>query len=266
MTTGIGQTLREARERRGLSLDDAAEDTRIRATNLAAIEQEDFDRLGGEVYVRGFIRSYAKCLQLDPEALLQQYRPTAEPAPAADAPTQVAQPLERTPRRGLGVIVAVLALAAIAGLAVLSDGATNEPTGLSQDPSADGTGSRADGEPGDQPDPGAGAATPATPAPPAPTPTPSGQVTTPAEGVRVVVETAERDVWLRALVDGDQVMTETLPPGSTETFQGQQQIRLRLGDAGAVELTVNGQPQGSLGGSGEPVWITIDADGDVTTG
>lgn len=267
MTTGIGQTLREAREQRGLSLDDAAEDTRIRATNLAAIEQEDFDRLGGEVYVRGFIRSYAKCLQLDPEALLQQYRPAAaEPAPAADAPASVPQPLERTPRRGLGAIVAVLALAAIAGLAVLSEDATNEPSGLSQDPAADGGGSQADDEPGDQPDPGAGGATPATPAPPAPTPTPSAQRTTPAAGVRVVLETGERDVWLRALVDGDQVMTETLPPGSTETFQGQQQIRLRLGDAGAVELTVNGQPQGSLGGSGEPVWITIDADGDVTTG
>lgn len=263
MTTGIGETLREAREQRGLSLDEAAEETRIRATVLAAIEQERFDQLGGDVYTRGFIRSYAKCLGLDPEPLLQHHLPPTEPATAAETPAPLGRdPLERTPRRGIGVVVALLALMAITGLAILGDAGTDEPVGINDDTMADA--GDPDAEPGDVASPGASPT-------PTPTPTPStspspDQPDGPAEGVRVVLETTDRDVWLRALVDGDQVLTETLPPGSTETFQGQDQIRLRLGDAGAVQLTVNGESQGSLGGPGEPVWVTITADGEVTIG
>lgn len=260
MTTGIGETLRETREQRGVTLDEAAEETRIRATHLAAIEQEDFDRLGGDVYVRGFIRSYAKCLGLDPEPLLQQHLPAPEPATGADAPAPISRGgLERTPQRGIGVVLALLALMAITGLAILGDVASDDPADLDEDSLAD---------TGDV-DPADGAASPGASPTPTPTPTasPSPSPTrAPAEGVRVVLHTVERDVWLRALVDGEQVLTDTLPPGATRTFHGQEQIRLRLGDAGAVELTVNGEAQGSLGASGEPVWVTISADGKVTIG
>jgi cytoskeleton protein RodZ len=74
MATGIGETLREARRRRGYSLADAAASTRVRESHLAALEEDEFGALGSDVYVRGFLRSYAKFLGLDADALLEQYR------------------------------------------------------------------------------------------------------------------------------------------------------------------------------------------------
>lgn len=73
MHSGIGDTLRAARRARGLSLSDAAHATRVRETYLTALEQGDFAALGGDVYARGFLRSYARFLGLDPEPLVRAY-------------------------------------------------------------------------------------------------------------------------------------------------------------------------------------------------
>ncbi len=55
----IGATLRTAREQRGVSIDDAAEATKIRSSYLVALEEEDFERLPGPTYARCFLRSYS---------------------------------------------------------------------------------------------------------------------------------------------------------------------------------------------------------------
>lgn len=68
----IGATLREARERRGLTIEQVAQDTRISARFLEALEAEAFELLPAPVYVRGFLRSYASYLRLDPQPLLDQ--------------------------------------------------------------------------------------------------------------------------------------------------------------------------------------------------
>ncbi len=68
----IGATLREARERRGLTIEQVAQDTRISARFLEALEAEAFELLPAPVYVRGFLRSYASYLKLDPQPLLDQ--------------------------------------------------------------------------------------------------------------------------------------------------------------------------------------------------
>ncbi|MBI2906560.1 MAG: helix-turn-helix domain-containing protein [Chloroflexi bacterium] len=67
---GLGETLRQARLDKGLSLDDAEKATRIRKKHLKALEEEDFSRLPETVYVRGFIRLYAQHLGLDVSELL----------------------------------------------------------------------------------------------------------------------------------------------------------------------------------------------------
>lgn len=69
---GIGEALRSTRERRGLSIDEVARDTRISPRFLEALESEQFDELPAPVYVRGFIRSYAGYLRLEPQPLLDQ--------------------------------------------------------------------------------------------------------------------------------------------------------------------------------------------------
>ncbi|MFT8709803.1 MAG: RodZ domain-containing protein [Sporolactobacillus sp.] len=69
----LGQALREAREQKGLSLDDLQEETKIQKRYLQAIEAGNFEQLPGEFYRRAFIRNYAETLGLDFAALIDQY-------------------------------------------------------------------------------------------------------------------------------------------------------------------------------------------------
>jgi cytoskeleton protein RodZ len=70
----IGDTLSEARTRRGVDLDEVHAATGIRPRYLRAIEQEDWDALPEEFYARSFIRKYARFLGLDPDPLVADYR------------------------------------------------------------------------------------------------------------------------------------------------------------------------------------------------
>jgi len=74
MDQGVGKTLREARERRGIDLAEVEARTRIRTRFLRALESEEWDVLPGEAYVRGFIRTYAGYLGLDGARLAEQHR------------------------------------------------------------------------------------------------------------------------------------------------------------------------------------------------
>lgn len=69
---GIGETLRSNRERRGITVEQVAQDTRISLRFIEALEDEQFDELPAPVYVRGFLRSYANYLKIDPQPLLDQ--------------------------------------------------------------------------------------------------------------------------------------------------------------------------------------------------
>ena len=73
MADGLGEFLRRERELRHISLDDVAERTKISRRYLEAIEEGRYDRLPGETFVRGFIRSYAQSVGLDPEDTLLIY-------------------------------------------------------------------------------------------------------------------------------------------------------------------------------------------------
>ncbi|MDF2743585.1 MAG: helix-turn-helix protein, partial [Actinomycetia bacterium] len=79
--SNIGEALRSAREAQGKSLDDAAVATRIRSSYLEALEEERFGDLGGAVYAKGFLRSYAGYLGVDPAPLLEAYRAQERPDP-----------------------------------------------------------------------------------------------------------------------------------------------------------------------------------------
>lgn len=270
MATGIGEALREAREERGLSLDDAAIETRIRATHLAALEREEYERLGGDVYVRGFIRSYARAVGIDPEPLLAEHPISAAPGPVDNPPTPLGkESLETTPRRGLSFVAAVAAVVAIVGLAIWGGG-SDDRVDMDDDPLA-GT------ETAQEPDDGDEAVAPTDPTP-SPTSTPVDQNPSdddtdddtgdePGASTtqnRVTLEIVDREVWARALVNGNEAWQELLSPGSIKRFDDAGEIRLRLGDAGAVDLTVDGRSLGAPGSDGEPVWVTITPDNEVS--
>ncbi|MGN8644934.1 helix-turn-helix domain-containing protein [Gracilibacillus sp. HCP3S3_G5_1] len=71
---GIGERLKEERERKNMSLEDVQNLTKIQVRYLNAIEQERFNVMPGSFYVRAFIKEYATILGLDPEELIQEYK------------------------------------------------------------------------------------------------------------------------------------------------------------------------------------------------
>jgi cytoskeleton protein RodZ len=112
----IGNTLREARLRLGLSLTDAEKATKIRARYLEALEQERFRALPAAAYARGFLREYAELLELDPDPLLLELVPAlAELEPPPPPPP----PPRRLPFARRTLVVAGMVAAVLAGLALL---------------------------------------------------------------------------------------------------------------------------------------------------
>jgi len=75
----IGRILAAAREQQGLSIADAARQLRLGAKQVEALEEDDYTSLPGNTFVRGFVRNYARLLQLDPEPLLQSFQQRTPP-------------------------------------------------------------------------------------------------------------------------------------------------------------------------------------------
>ena len=78
--TGVGARLRQAREEQGLAIDDVALQLKFAPRQIEFLEQERFDRLPGPTIARGMVRNSARLLKLDPEPLVGQMGPRAEPA------------------------------------------------------------------------------------------------------------------------------------------------------------------------------------------
>src|SRR6059036_2592171 len=72
-SSGFGGALREARERRGVSLRQIADATKISVSALEALERNDISRLPGGIFSRGFVRSYAAAIGIDPEQTVREF-------------------------------------------------------------------------------------------------------------------------------------------------------------------------------------------------
>ena len=88
---GLGERFKAARDERGLTLSEVGEQLRIRSVYLAAIEEENWKAIGAPVYIRGFLRTYARFLGLDPEEAVAEFN-TASGTSAASSPLPVAAP------------------------------------------------------------------------------------------------------------------------------------------------------------------------------
>lgn len=139
----IGATLREARVRKRLTLQQVEDDTKIRVKYLQAMENEEFDALPGATYAKGFLRGYSTYLGLDPEILLDEYRSRYR-QPADKGPfsgSSALRPRQHRRRSGLAfvavVAVLILALIYVVGLRGShgSAGPKVNPSALSASPS-----------------------------------------------------------------------------------------------------------------------------------
>lgn len=118
MATPLGRALREARERLGLSIADVASQTKLAPRQIEALEAEDFRHLPEMPFVRGFVRNYAKVLQLDAQPLLAGLPQTnASATPLMPDSVEAPFPSAHSPQRqnliwlGAALLLSVLVVA-----------------------------------------------------------------------------------------------------------------------------------------------------------
>jgi len=117
----IGNSLREARVRQGLDYPEVELATKIRVKYIRALEQEDFDVLPGDTYIRGFLRTYADYLGLDGQVYVEEYASRFAPDRREEGP----QERIRRRRRDRGVerravVLALLGIAALTALVIVA--------------------------------------------------------------------------------------------------------------------------------------------------
>ena len=112
----IGARLRQERELHGMSLEEVARTTRIPVQSLERIEAERFDDLPGEVFVRGFLRAYAKAVDLDPDEVLASYG-SARRVPYV-APMPVSPGMTSRDSRRVGIAIAFVLLLVLCTMAI----------------------------------------------------------------------------------------------------------------------------------------------------
>lgn len=243
----LGTTLKETRKLVGMSIEKLAERTSIRATLLRDFELDDFSKCGGDTYARGHVRNIANALSVEPSLFLDLYlvEQTKTERPMYDLllESKVAPPANQKSRLSLKMLSTISASAV-----VLVVGGQIAYTNF-------------------QPAKGNSAkslilsTSPTTTASPTPSTTPtvlaptSTGFATPAAGsVNVFVTASRGDSWLSVSnATGISLFSGRLRQGQSQTFSDSNSINIRYGNAGAVDVVVNGSPTPIPGAMGEVV-------------
>ncbi len=230
---GAGAALLMERRRQGLSLGDISRQLKLSVRQVEALERDDYSGFTSPVFVHGFIRNYAKLINLDPVPLIRAAdRILNPPAPAIEPVAEDARPLV-VPRRRIAVVPAVSAGAAVAivvAVAVLiairsgPEPAPEEPVIAAIEQ----------------------AARPKEPAPAAKSVS-AQPVARPAGGNPAAAESGER-ATLRMVFDqeswveikdrnGDTIFGQLSPAGSRRSVSGDPPFEVVVGNAAGVRLT-----------------------------
>ncbi len=266
----VGQALKRKRLERGFDLADIARETRIPLRHLEAIEADNYDRLPAYPYAVGFVRNYTKFLGLPADQIVKQFKSETtllDPSVTATAP----EPLDegRLPTRGLviGSILAGLALLGVIGYfalrpskpdapeeAPLTDTSQTAPAAAASQPVLSETAAPPVGTPV-APAPGTidPNAPVQAPAPVAADPSAMAASAAPVTGVSPVgvVIRANEDSWVKVSDGGPKSLkVGILMAGETYTVPNVPGVTLRTGNAGGIDVFVNGKQLAPLGGKG----------------
>jgi cytoskeletal protein RodZ len=265
----VGARLREAREKRGVSLRQIANTTRISVMSLEALERSDLSRLPGGIFTRAFIRTYAQEVGLDPDRIIEDFIAELPPESAAAAARPVAMEdgdaLESDRKAVTTAVKLVLVSLPIAAFLIYYGMQRGRRPAAAPAPAATATGESAAPAPATSSAiaPPVADATVIIPAPaaaaPAPTPAPAAgaPVALPAAAPRptgLTMDIAPKaDCFVSVTVDGEQVFSGLMRGGEKRQVSARDEISLNVGDAGAFAYTLNGKQGRPLGAPGEVV-------------
>ena len=244
----LGSSITQARKSAGLSIEDLSASTNIRTALLKEIESNNFANCGGETYARGHIRNIAMKLGVDPLIYIAAFEDEQMHTDRSMKELLVENSVMRQPEEARKVSWKVLATISvsslfIAGLAqiIISNTATVEIP----EPIASITATES-----------------ATPSPEATEATPTEQATiSTGEGVELVISATRAKSWLFVSdATGRTLFSGQMSRGSSKTFRTDVSLNVKIGNAGGVDLTVNGKKVDSIGVDGEVVSVSYGVD------
>ncbi len=233
--SAAGAELRAAREAKGLSRQHIAEVTKISSRTLEAVERGDYSQLPGGIFMRSFVRTYAREVGLNPDAVLRAFLaecppevadiPSASPA-FIDGPRQPST-LDSLPWARFAAAAALVMIIVGSAYAYLSR------------PQDDARRERA-------------ASAKAHAVSPSPVAT---------SGASLAIDlTAVAPCWLAVAVDGQTSRMRLLARDESMAFRADHELTVKVGDGAALRVTVNGQLLRALGNPGQPVTVSITPD------
>ncbi|MBI3333851.1 MAG: DUF4115 domain-containing protein [Candidatus Omnitrophica bacterium] len=251
----IGERLKSAREAKGTSLEEAARLTKVQSRILQAIEEDRVEEVLNGAYAKIFLKKYAAFLGLDGQAVLDEYRSMR--GSVAEPPTMPLQPQASSETDSSSLkrilLLAGAGLMFLVGISFLGYLTLDLYQGLSH--------------PGAQREP-----RPAAPAkgglttgrwPAAPSkgaqPQAAKLLVPRSQPLKLAVRT-KADVWMQVKADGTVIFQNVLAKGAQESWTADQELELWTGNAGAMELFLNGHSLGSPG-SGVKKGIRITREG-----
>jgi cytoskeleton protein RodZ len=230
MSLTLGEKLRQAREERGISISEVAEQTRISPHYLDSIENDDYRTLPGGIFNKGFVKSYAKYVGLDENEALQDYsRLIVSQDSTADDEPKTYKPEVLTDDRASSSTLPTLIVAAIIlglmawGLITLVNYIQNNQSQPAANTNLANTNTNAANA-------NAANTTP-TPAVPA------------VNEIKVEVKSLADKINVASVVDGKK-LAEDIPLNTSKTYTGQQSVRIsyyRGFTPDKVQITVNGK-------------------------
>jgi cytoskeleton protein RodZ len=285
----FGDRLRREREQRGISLDDIALTTKIRAGLLQALEEEKFDRLPGGIFNKGFVRAYARHLGLDEDQLVADYlvasgegpvrRPGETSTPArGEVPEPRIQLVREDPEpqsesgnslSNWGILAGLLVLVVVGLVAWVyyhrekqsENLPSSEPAAVTEPASRPSSNPAPSNQTPASPTPAPNAGAQTTSAPPAATssagsaqksdnPAPAPSLAVNATGTFTVRLKADEDCWLQITSDG-KTEEVTMDAGFEKAVTARDRVTVRAGSVGALAISFNGSKLPSQGDYGQ---------------
>jgi cytoskeleton protein RodZ len=261
-----GARLRAAREALGLTVSDVARNLRLSPVQVEALERDDHARLPGPVFVRGFLRNYARLVKVDPEAVVAS-QPPLSPAVLVvpDVPPAVGAAFSAGHnftwmRYALIALVPVV----IIGLYLMYDDGQDTvapPSAVLVPPALEPADGKAGSDAQSLPAPATTATAPGEPpatpvteaAKPAATPPVANIAAGAGEAPVVSVKRKPGDHVVRLLFDqdswveirdrdGNRIYSQLNAAGTSQTISGTPPLQLIIGNAAGVRMTVNDRP------------------------